>query len=591
MARCLIEGELGAFGGGMGLRVLYVQSALPVRDIGKIRLAEELPGSEEWPVRDLFQRDVDYDRVDKGIVPWLDDSDKVKFFAPITLALLPFDSSTTRLEAEIPVLSPTSKGGEDGVSVGGMFQLSAEGLPESFSGRAALRWDDKRCHLVALDGQHRVAALRAVRERGGASAAAIADWSIPAVIMCVVRESKAGRAHRVSYLDVARSVFVYINTQARTPSRARQILLNDESPAAIIAQEFVQYSHEADVDDVRCYPMSALRWRDGSEASLGEKHKLLQLAEVHDLVEELMLGDRRGGQRAAAARLLAPLDSGRGRLQELLAASSLNADEAHEFRELARESLVPAFSALAVGLMPFHDHAQRVRVIEKRLHEDGERGSAALHAIRIGGAGNWRNRPDVARLVVKSVADMEKSVRAIPELFRHDIGLRGVVSGFMQVLPLLREFEGDDVELQSLVETYISGLNDRLGEGWLVGVNERMARHLRHVTKKETGAVANYRLDDVPDALGALCAAISSTAIYSDGPGKFRIFLKDCLRKRLFETVRQGYVGELKRTYKDRNPGWSTGEIKDKAQERSRPVAARHIDQILEDLGYEVTDV
>ena len=586
-----IDGELGAFGGGMGLRVLYVQCALPVRDIGKIKLAEELPGSEEWPVRDLFQRDVDYDRVDKGIVPWLDDSDKVKFFAPITLALLPFDASTTRLEAEIPVLRATSKGGEDGVSIGGMFQLSADGLPESFSGRATLKWDDKRCHLVALDGQHRVAALRAVRERGGASAAAIAGWSIPAVIMCVVRESTAGHNHRVSYLDVARSVFVYINTQARTPSRARQILLNDESPAAIIAQEFVQYSHEANIDDIGHFPMSALRWRDGSEASIGEKHKLLQLAEVYDLLEELMLGDRRGGHRAAAARLLAPLDSDGVRLQELLVVTSLNADEAHEFRDLVRESFVPAISALAVGLTPFREHAQHVRVIEKRLLADGERGSAALHAIRIGGAGDWRNRPDVAQLVVKSVADMEKSVRAIPELLRHDIGLRGVVSGFMQVLPLLREFEGDDVKFHSLVDLYFKGLNARLAEGWLVGVNERMVRHLRHVTRKESGAVSNYRLDDVADALGALCAAIASTEICPRKSVKFKAFLKDCLRKRLFETVRQGYVGELKRQYKNQNPGWSAGEIRDKAQEKSRPMAARHIDRILEDLGFEVTDV
>ena len=591
MAMHVIHGELGAFGGGMGLRVLYVQCALPVRDIGKIKLAEELPGSEEWPVRDLFQRDVDYDRVAKGIVPWLDDSDKVKFFAPITLALLPFDASTTRLEAEIPVLTATSKGGEDGVSIGGMFQLSADGLPESFSGRATLKWDDKRCHLVALDGQHRVAALRAVCDRGGAAAAAIAGWSIPAVIMCVVRESMAGRNHRVSYLDVARSVFVYINTQARTPSRARQILLNDESPAAIIAQEFVQYSHEADIDDIGHFPMSALRWRDGSEASIGEKHKLLQLAEVYDLLEELMLGDRRGGHRAAAARLLAPPDSDGLRLQELLVATSLNADEAHEFRDLVRKSFVPAISALAVGLTPFREHAQRVRVIEKRLLDDGERGGAALHAIRIGGAGDWRNRPDVAQLVVTSVGDMERSVRAIPELLRHDIGLRGVVSGFMQVLPLLREFKGDDVKFHSLVDLYFKGLNGRLAEGWLVGVNERMVRHLRHVTRKESGAVSNYRLDDVPDALGALCAAIASTAICPRNSAKSKAFLKDCLRKRLFETVRQGYVGELKRQYKDQNAGWSVGEIKDKAQEKSRPMAARHIDRILEDLGFEVTDV
>lgn len=587
MTKQSISGELGAFGGGMGLRVLYVQCALPVHDVRRITLAEELPGSEEWPVRDLFQRDVDYDRVGKGIVPWLADPTKVKFFAPITLAILPFDATTERLELEIPAID--SKPGL--ISAGKMFELSGDALPANFSGRATLTWDSQRCHLVALDGQHRVAALRAVADRGGAAAAAIAGWSIPAVIMCVVRETPLQAGRKVSFLDVARSVFVYINTQARTPSRARQILLNDESPSAIIAQEFVQYSHEADVEDLGRFPICAIGWRDGTDGRLGDRHKLLQLTEVHDLIEELLLGKGGTKERAAAVGAIAAGDPGGRRLEELLIKVVLNTDEAQELRALIKVNLLPAINTLFIGLAPFRDHAARVRVIERRLIESSKAGIEALQAINIGGAGNWRTRTDVARHVTTAVTDMATSAERLPDIFRQDIGMRGVFSGFSQALGHLQAVGGSRLSIGVHVDRYITALNDQMSEGWLTGTHERQVRHLRHVTRSDTGTVKNYRLDDIPNALGALCAAIASARITDHQSQILRAFLRDLLRKKLFETVRGGYVGELKRQLKDRNPDLSAGDLKDQAQQGSRVLAGRHVDRIVEDLGFEVRNV
>ena len=572
----------------MGLRVLYLQCALPVKSIGQIALAEELPGSELWPVRDLFQRDVDYERVERGIVPWLSDQEKVKFFSPITLALLPFDLETERLESEIPAIE--SIDAKRQVSAGSLFHLTGDALPQNFTGRTTLTWNSKRCHLVALDGQHRVAALRMVVQKGGSAASSTMQWSIPAVIMCVVRESSAKRNGKITYLDVARSVFVYINTQARTPSRSRQILLNDESPAAIIAQEFVQLSHQTNGEVTEHLPMSVIRWRDGTESGLGDGHKLLAITEVYDLVEEVLLGEHRGGRRAGNARLLCEGAQDEVRLQELLCAQSLSAPEAREFRELASTQLVPALSKLFIGITPVQEHAKKLRVIESRVARDGAVGIAALNAIRIGGAGNWRSKPDIAQRVISTVRDMEISARVIPELLRQDIGMRGLVSGFSQALPLLREAAAKPRPLDEHVATYVKAINQRLGEGWLVGTGEQMNRHLRHVTKNESGGVRNYRFDDIRDALGALCAAISVTAVLRRNSPLLRPFLKEVLRKNLFETVRQGYVGELKRQYKEQNPGLTAGDIKDRAQAKSRPLAGRHIDRILEDLDLEPTD-
>jgi hypothetical protein len=47
----------------------------------------------------------------------------------------------------------------------------------------------------------------------------------------------------------------------------------------------------------------------------------------------------------------------------------------------------------------------------------------------------------------------------------------------------------------------------------------------------------------------------------------------------------------LKRQLKERNPDLSAGDLKDQAQSGSRVRAGRHIDGIVEDLGFEVRNV
>ena len=53
--------------------VKYLQTAIDIDDLDRLTLVEDISGSEEWSVRDLFQRDVDRDRVlekEVGIVDW-----------------------------------------------------------------------------------------------------------------------------------------------------------------------------------------------------------------------------------------------------------------------------------------------------------------------------------------------------------------------------------------------------------------------------------------------------------------------------------------------------------------------------------------
>ena len=55
-----LNGVFGTFGAGMNLEISFLQTALQPDELFHISLVEEIPGSEKWPIRDLFQRNVDY---------------------------------------------------------------------------------------------------------------------------------------------------------------------------------------------------------------------------------------------------------------------------------------------------------------------------------------------------------------------------------------------------------------------------------------------------------------------------------------------------------------------------------------------------
>ena len=101
-------GYFGELGTGAHAHLRFLQTALSVEDLDSVTLIENIPGSETWDVRDLFQRDVDKERVTREILPYLKDKTKVKFFNPLTLALLPLASSGQHILGDLPYVVPTT---------------------------------------------------------------------------------------------------------------------------------------------------------------------------------------------------------------------------------------------------------------------------------------------------------------------------------------------------------------------------------------------------------------------------------------------------------------------------------------------------
>ena len=108
------NGFFGHFGTEANAQIYFLQTGIRPSDLDKIALISEIPGSEKWNVRDLFQREVDIKRVLNNILPYLQDARRVKFFNPLTLTILPIDEETYNPLTDISFINESSFKDQDG---------------------------------------------------------------------------------------------------------------------------------------------------------------------------------------------------------------------------------------------------------------------------------------------------------------------------------------------------------------------------------------------------------------------------------------------------------------------------------------------
>ena len=94
-------GIYGNLGKGENADILFLETVITSAELDNIHLISNIPGSEKWDVKDLFQRDVDDERVTKDVIPYFKDQNKIKYFSPITLILLPTENAKRDIIKEI----------------------------------------------------------------------------------------------------------------------------------------------------------------------------------------------------------------------------------------------------------------------------------------------------------------------------------------------------------------------------------------------------------------------------------------------------------------------------------------------------------
>ena len=178
-------GVYGELGEGSGVRIRFIQTAIEPNEFEKNKLVPDIQGSERWDVRDLFQREIDEDRVGE-IKQYLENNDDVKFFNPLTLVVLPMNENKTQVIKETSYLTEDAEkiGGQDYKSYlrKNFFKINIDQNHDF--GRIA--WNDKSCNIAAIDGQHRLSALKRMHQEGNLDGF---RWKVPVVLLTIEKIS------------------------------------------------------------------------------------------------------------------------------------------------------------------------------------------------------------------------------------------------------------------------------------------------------------------------------------------------------------------------------------------------------------------
>jgi hypothetical protein len=215
----------------------YYQTVFTLEEMSKeLELVENLPSDlrSKWRLEELFQREIDWERVDEEIVKgYLRRPEKLKFFNSLTVALLPLDAKRMLAKSygdtpQEPELKESLRRRPwEVINVGGVQIITNTDTPHGY-----IRWDPKRIFPATIDGQHRLAALRKHYIEGNLPTSAL---ETRVSVLFLVLDARVGFDIERMYLTgddnpiltVVREVFIDLNKHAEEVERARRILLDD----------------------------------------------------------------------------------------------------------------------------------------------------------------------------------------------------------------------------------------------------------------------------------------------------------------------------------------------------------------------------
>lgn len=588
-----IRGVFGKFGAGMGLRVCFIQAGIAATDLENVALVGEIPGSDRWPVRDLFQRDVDHDRVTNGLLPWLQDETKVKFFNPLTLTLLPIHPETESIAHAVPTMADkqfTDAGGQRWRSLNNepfyRFCWLAD-QDRNYYEYGRVDWSSRHVRLVAIDGQHRVSALkRFAKDSGGPARDSLFEWSIP-VVITGLEQIVGQEATPASILDVVRNMFVYINTQARIPTQSRQILLNDEHISYLCTQETLEHSHRNDTEpdrdkrvDTRL-PLLFFDWRGETQDSR-EVHSpaaLKSIVEIAEWMKHYILGTDIDEESADVFGVQNEDDP----LWSAFQSHIIGPAEAQLIRRRFCSHLLPGISHLFENFEPYRGYISSVRDLEESWESRSDRSRHALSRLRFGNDSEDISDAAAVNAEYEELVEqlLELKLR-IPYLLAHDIGMRGVVYAFGMLRSWHLYWTSSDASTPWLTfsEWFVRQLNRAYRDGWFGNFG---SSHRRFVTNNANDHITNYRIEDAEKGLGAFLVLVLCSYAFRSQECVDQEILDEVWEQfaetTLGNTLRSGYKSYHRSRIRGDHPTWSIQKIKSETDTLANRAVHKHLEK------------
>lgn len=496
-------GIYGNLGQGANADIIFIQTTITRDDLDSITLIKNIPGSEQWDIRDLFQRDVDDVRVEKEIIPYFKDNKKVKYFSPITLILLPMDEESNIIK-HIDFIKPIDhKSGEVVKSIERKNYYKIDFYDDS-TPFAKIEWNDRKCFLVAIDGQHRLSALHRWKKEVRSS---FSDWKIPVVILNILKVDE--KKESVNLLEIVRNTFVYINSKSERINPAREILLNDESVNAICTQELIQDAHSNDLKEInkrniQKVPLVFFDWQSRvvDKQTIEGPASLKSVEEINSWFKEYLL-EEDGGKVQKYELCL------KDKLKNFGKDSLISHSEAPVIRSQFRELLLPGLNYFLENFKPYKDYIRDCRDLERAALQKSDNAVHAFMKLRFGS----HNAPEDQITAINNEYEELKTRfkefrdKDIPKTLQHDIGMRSIIFAFSEIRKQIIALKGTPPDYLEFSKKFTSSINEIVAEGWFTNyqeLNNKKRELLTALCFDEGGGIINYKLSASKDGLGSL---------------------------------------------------------------------------------------
>ena len=565
--------------------VKYVQTAIDIDDLDRLTLVEDISGSEEWSVRDLFQRDVDRDRVlekEVGIVDYLKNQMKQKFFNPLTIALLPIENS----QIMTSIGEKESTGKDDGNDIIHIYESKGfykiERWEDNF---AKIHWHNKKVKLVALDGQHRLYALKTLKmtldddsNDPDLRLVNFSEWRIPLVLLILPTQKKAG----FDILGRARDIFVTINKTARPPSRAQRIILDDYSITSICCQEYLEYCHKEKTSKV---PLLLFDWKATSNKDAVDcRACLLRVEELENFHMHYLVGfDQEETQTLSDKQdtrfKTSDMDPG-------LNYKKLNWRES--IRKRYRELWIPVLECFFSEFLPTKNYLTAMKKIEDSCTTDIKK--KALKRLKFGITGGKEPsgmRAAIDKEVDNIILDHMKEQGKM-RLFNKLIGLRGILSGFNLILndQVYSTVFKDTKDFLKPMKWYLKHMNKAFRNN-LFDDDPSTNKLLRHLVFDHNDNISSssYRLENQKNRLGAFCALIACAYECNNKKHPKLLSQIDDYLSDLSNTLFGGYKRQVRTEISGEKAKLTIDAFNKKVERKANTYRKNHINLIIEKLS------
>jgi hypothetical protein len=374
--------------------------------------------------------------------------------------------------------------------------------------------------LVAVDGQHRLAALKQLQNGSLEQRESIKGWVIPVVILVPVVDPSS-KKRPGNLLDVVRKVFSNINKEAREISKAREIILDDNSANSLAVQVLLDRIHQNDLLENKKRnsdypPLYFFDWRGRESSSEGDLRlsSIFEIEELFLLIREYLLGKDFSDEQKSRLEV-APTTE----LADDFRDKRLRPHVSGDLRNQIGLGVVQSILGLFSDLSPLRELSRVAREIERKLHNESEAAAAhAYHYLRFGSFLDFEDqnlKTEAERILAKAIGCFENELlKKLPNFFSKKIGVRALFSALDKLWEFYKTLVLGKSNWSSFTQWFCKHANTAANSSLFCTVNDdkptsaqkkfiELSRQLAHDHEGNIGTTL-YRPDNVGKGYGNL---------------------------------------------------------------------------------------